>query len=228
MALLLPLMGWLVARIQGPQVEREAYGSLTAIARLKTDQIENWLNERRENGRMLSADTGFARLVGQLPRPAAPRGRAHEELVRQLTQLREAYGYDSLQLLDVRGHVRLSSPEQVEVPQSIDSMVQQVLDDGQALRRELSVNGQAQLQWLLPVFDADGPQQGLIALVLMRANEMDVDAADIDLANLKIAADALTSLTAEFASEAVRTGADLDGTLEALRVSGRLLLGLPL
>jgi diguanylate cyclase (GGDEF)-like protein/PAS domain S-box-containing protein len=172
LALLLPLTGWLVVRIQGPQVESEAYESLTAIARLKADQIENWLSERQKNGQVLSADTGFVRHVGKLLLRSAQRGRDHEEVVRRFAQLREAYDYDGIQLLDLGGRVRASSGEQAEVPLFTSGMVQQVRDDGQALRGELYVNGlgQTQLQWMLPVFDNNVPQRRLIALVLMRVS----------------------------------------------------------
>lgn len=168
--LLLPLTGWLVVKIQGPQVEREAYVNLAVIAKLKTDQIENWLDERRKNGPLLSADTEFTRHVAKLLKPSPPRGRDHEAVAQRLSQLRQAYDYDSIELLDRDGRVLASSPEHATASLTIGSMVRPVQAAGSILRPELRVNGlgQAQLEWLLPVFDAGVPQRQPIALMLMR------------------------------------------------------------
>jgi len=172
LALLLPLTGWLVVQIQSPQVESEAYDNLAAIARLKTNQIESWLGERQKNGEVLSADADFSRHVATLLASSAPHQQAHEAVVRRLTSLCWSYNYDSIELLDLNGGVLASGGEPADVPLSMGDMVRQMEDSGRALRLEPNVNalGQAQLRWLLPVFDVDGPQRRLIALVLMRVS----------------------------------------------------------
>ena len=169
LALVLPLTGWLVVRIQSPQVEGEAFDNLAAIARLKTDQIENWLYERQKNGQVLSADIDFSRLVTHMVRSSVPLGEDREAVLQRFAQLRYFYDYDNIDLLDLRGHALASSAEQADVPPFIGALVQQIQANGQGVRLDLKVNavGQAQLQWLVPVFDADGPQRQLIALVLM-------------------------------------------------------------
>lgn len=169
LALLLPLTGWLVVWLQGPQEERHAYANLASIARLKTDQVENWLSEHQKNAQVLAGDTDFAQRVDTLLMSSGRRGQDRGEVVRRLAQLREVYDYDSIQVIDLAGHVRASSPEQVELPPSLDHMVQQVRRDGRVLRGELHVNslGQAQLQWLLPVMDASASPPRQIALVLI-------------------------------------------------------------
>lgn len=158
-----------MVRLQGPQVERDAYSNLATIARLKTDQVENWLSVHQKNAQMLSGDTDFARRVGTFLMSSGRRDQDRDEVVRRFTQLREVYDYDSIQLIDLAGRVRASSPEQVELPAYLGDMVQQVQQDGQVLRGELHVNsrGQTQLHWLLPVFDSHASPPRLIALALI-------------------------------------------------------------
>ena len=47
---LVPLAGVLVVEVHGPQIEREAFANLEAIADLKSSQIESWLDERLNDG----------------------------------------------------------------------------------------------------------------------------------------------------------------------------------
>ncbi|MEJ2406686.1 MAG: PAS domain S-box protein, partial [Candidatus Thiodiazotropha sp.] len=61
--LLVPLMGLFVSWLEGPRLEQEAYKALESIALLKTRQIENWLDERTSDGRVLASDPAFIRLV---------------------------------------------------------------------------------------------------------------------------------------------------------------------
>ena len=50
-----PLSGWMVVRLYTPALERDAYANLEAIARLKAEQIETWLQERLRNAAVLQS-----------------------------------------------------------------------------------------------------------------------------------------------------------------------------
>ena len=89
-AMVLPLTGWLVVRIQGPMAEKEAFANLAAIARLKTDQIENWLGERQKNAELLAADAHFAVEVARLIEHPATGHEAQQAILERFSLLRSA------------------------------------------------------------------------------------------------------------------------------------------
>ena len=65
LALLPVLLGVGIVRLHGPQLEREAYENLRAIADLKASQITRWLLEQQKDGEALMSDPGFSRAVDQ-------------------------------------------------------------------------------------------------------------------------------------------------------------------
>lgn len=169
LALLLPLTGWMVVRIQGPKAEAEAYANLAAIARLKTDQIENWLGERHKNAEMLSADAVFAQaVVGLQVRPSDSTAQM-AAILQRFALLRTAFDYDTIDLIALDGQVLASLAGSAESPPRYDSFLPRLMQAEQAVRMDLSVNAQGRphLRWLLPIFDVSGAQRRLVAVVLM-------------------------------------------------------------
>lgn len=63
--LIVPLIGLAITTLYGPKIEREAYANLEAIAKLKTEQIESWLDEREGDGKVLAVSTGFVEHVDE-------------------------------------------------------------------------------------------------------------------------------------------------------------------
>ncbi|MDP2369884.1 PAS domain S-box protein, partial [Rhodoferax sp.] len=180
LALLLPLTGWVVVRIHGPQVEREAHMQLTAIARLKAEQIETWLGERHRDGHVLVTSPDFVRQVIKLVAAAASASASAPGLVRaerdaiviRFNQLRQAYDYDSLDLIDVRGGALVSTGRPATLPPTFDSMVVELQEGGLMPLADVAVGatGEARLRWLLPVFDSNGPMRRLLALVMVHSS----------------------------------------------------------
>ena len=169
LALLLPLTGWMVVRIQGPKAEADAYANLAAIARLKTDQIENWLGERHKNAEMLSADAVFAQsVVGLQTYPASSTAQL-AAILQRFSLLRTAFDYDTIDLLALDGQVLASMAGPVESTPRYDGFLPRLMQAEQAVRLDLNVNaqGQAQLRWLLPIYDVSKAERRLIAVVLM-------------------------------------------------------------
>jgi len=161
LALLLPLTGWMVVSIQGPKTEAEAYANLAAIARLKTDQIENWLGERQKNAELLSADAVFAQsVVGLQAYPASSTAQL-AAILQRFALLRTAFDYDTIDLLALDGQVLASLAGPVESPPRYDSFLPRLIQAEQAVRMDLSVNAQGRphLRWLLPIFDVSGAQR---------------------------------------------------------------------
>ena len=81
---IVPLAGFMVVKIQLPQVEREAFSNLAAIADLKVAQIRRWLRERHNDGEVIMAVAGLSEIVAALRqrggKPAPGAGRRWERL----------------------------------------------------------------------------------------------------------------------------------------------------
>lgn len=89
---------------------RELIGeNLTAIARLKVSQIENWLDERRRDGELLHKLTLHQRALAEWRRSGDPElGR---QLVTGLEDFRTAHRYLSITLHDADGSLLLQASE---------------------------------------------------------------------------------------------------------------------
>ncbi len=169
LAMLLPLTGWMVVRIQAPKAEAEALANMAAIARLKSDQIENWLGERQKNAQMLSDDAVFAQQVVALQADPARSTAQQAAVMQRFALLRTAFDYDAIDLLDLDGHVLASMAAQDGTPESQGRFVPQLVQAEQAVRLDLNVDaqGHAQLRWLLPVYDISSAQRRMVAVVQM-------------------------------------------------------------
>lgn len=161
-ALVLPLTGWLVVRIHGPQTEHDAYANLAAIARLKTDQIENWLGERQKNAELLASDALFALQAAQMLQHPAQGTAQQQAILERFSLLRAAFDYDRIELIGPDGQLATALGEGWDAPGR-----RQVLPDdhphGERLVRlsmQTADQGDALLQWLVPVHQwvEAGPQ----------------------------------------------------------------------
>jgi PAS domain S-box-containing protein len=166
-ALVLPLTGWLVVRIHGPQTERDAFANLAAIVRLKTDQIENWLGERQKNAELLAADALFAEKVSRLLQRPADGAAEHQAILERFSLLRSAFDYDQIELISTDGQVAASLGEGWDAP---GRKVALPLDPAQGDRMvHLSMRpgdqGEALLQWMVPVYHLSTAKAQLVAWV---------------------------------------------------------------
>lgn len=102
LALITPMVGLLITRLDSPRIEQEAYANLETVAQLKSEQIESWLGERHGDSIALAADEDFAGRIDQF---------VHEQRTTKLSKLildrfdnlRTSYGYDSILLLNSSG-----------------------------------------------------------------------------------------------------------------------------
>jgi len=102
-----PLIGFGVYTLHSRERERDAFADLTAKARLKSDQIETWLAERRGDANALAGSTGFVERVVKFRLTQD----AHErEVIRnRLEALIQRFGYDAVSLLDATGRPLLGT-----------------------------------------------------------------------------------------------------------------------
>ena len=96
--LLVPLIALTVIKLYTPEVERDTYANLQAIAKLKAGQIENWLDERQRNAAVIMANETLNGQIGQL---AAGTLNASKQvnLKHYLESLVQQYGYVGIVVL---------------------------------------------------------------------------------------------------------------------------------
>ena len=107
--LIIPLLSALIVAIRIPQIEREAFAHLNAIARLNGEQIENWLNERDADLKIIAGNTLFSKQLSKFARNDDPALR--QTISDELEAIRNTYGYYSIVLLDPNGQTIMESNE---------------------------------------------------------------------------------------------------------------------
>ena len=174
LALVVPLVGVAFFTLQAPQVEQDAFNNLQAVARLKAQQIENWLIEREGDAQVLRASVGLAQEIDTLRQGKADT-RTQQALHAQLQILRESYGYASVLLLDSSGKVLLSQGVHTEMPPLSLDLTALAIRSGQVQRGQLYRDGDSDihLEWVVPV-RGSGPQgERAVAAILLRIKPTD-------------------------------------------------------
>ncbi len=109
MILVVPLLAYSVWLLEGPRIRGEAKANLSAIARLKSEQIENWLDERRHDAEVLMSRGGF---INDAQLWFEHRDRAAElRIAKRFAALRPAMRPGNMELLDARMAVESLPPE---------------------------------------------------------------------------------------------------------------------
>jgi diguanylate cyclase (GGDEF)-like protein/PAS domain S-box-containing protein len=167
LALIVPLIGLAIIKLHGPQIEQDAYANLQAIARLKSEQIENWLAERYGDSKSLAADEGFARRVDQFVRGQHDAQLAQSVLDR-LANLRTSYGYDSILLFDTSGRPLLLVGDEADDSPDLQQLLRRALTSKQVQRGNLSrdESGHIHLEWVVPIVGAQ--DKSPMAAVVLR------------------------------------------------------------
>lgn len=110
-----PLVAIGIYALQSKQEERRTFDNLSAIAELKTGEIERWIVERKGDGDTLVNSTGFVERVARLTSGNAQEAR----LVRdRMVAMQRAFAYPYIVLLDARSAPVLSigTPHHLTAP----------------------------------------------------------------------------------------------------------------
>ncbi|HSJ80467.1 MAG TPA: PAS domain S-box protein, partial [Thiobacillus sp.] len=100
LVLVVPVLAYSVLRLEGPRIRNEAVANLGAIGRLKANQIEIWLSERRGDAEVLMASEGYIDDVQRWFDRRDPAARAR--IARIDVARHRAHGYHEVELLDAR------------------------------------------------------------------------------------------------------------------------------
>ena len=165
--MVVPLSGWMVVKLYTPELERETYSNLEAIARLKADQIENWLRERNNDSETLMANEVLVQTIGELAQ-GTHSGYKKAQLQRYLDSFVQTRGYAALTVVRQDGQIIMQSSDELIDAERVTPQLQ-VMRSGTVDRSELYRDraGKTQILWLVPVgpTTADGRTQTAIVLM---------------------------------------------------------------
>ncbi|WP_052808234.1 bifunctional diguanylate cyclase/phosphodiesterase [Methyloterricola oryzae] len=168
LALGAPLLGYGIYRVHSPQVEREALSNLTAIARLKVEEIEGWLAERDGDGFALATSRGFADLVQAGAMHPDDPGSVNR-LLERLENLRTAYAYDQISVFSPEGRTLAVAGERGVMPAAIKEFMQRAQASRTVTRTEIDrdEDGTLHLDWIVPIVFRDAPGMPLAGTVVL-------------------------------------------------------------
>jgi PAS domain S-box-containing protein len=167
LALLVPLLDLIVVLWNAPQLKRDAYSSLETIATLKAEAIENWLDERHGDARIIASSRGLIEEIA-----AFQQGKLSDQdyILMRMQDIRAAYAYANVQLADVHGQVQLSLTAHRHLPAPTRALLDQVVASGQPQLTGLFVDAadsEPQMDVIVPLLlTANGRREAVGALIL--------------------------------------------------------------
>jgi PAS domain S-box-containing protein len=167
LATLVPLAWFVVVKVHGPQIEREAFASLETIAHLKASQIGNWLEERRNDGMVIQSAPGFVEQVAAMRR--ADGSAVRNDVRARLAAAATALKYEAAVLVDPQGKPLIETGVFHPMPPRLAALVPVALSSKSTLHSELfvDVDGKAHLDFVVPLRTLEnGDYQPLGAVIL--------------------------------------------------------------
>ncbi|MBI5890299.1 MAG: PAS domain S-box protein [Nitrosomonadales bacterium] len=166
LALVVPLFGYGIARFYSPHVRQAAFDDLTAIAELKSGQIETWLHERDNDVVELAERTGLIEKAAQWLEQGDTGARQY--VAERLVSLTRTHGYEPVLLYRNGGPALPSATAPDPVSGKLwRELLKKALSDAKAQRSELyrDGNGKIRLDYVVPIH-LSGPQRVIGAIVL--------------------------------------------------------------
>ena len=99
--LLMPLIPTLVYSIHGHQIKQDSHSDLTALATVKTEQIETWLKERITDGLLMQNDQSFAQAIA-LINYGGSENNATDAIQNRCNNYNKTKEYQALTILDAK------------------------------------------------------------------------------------------------------------------------------
>ncbi len=173
LTLVVPLIGFFIIKLHGPQVEKDALENLAIVAKFKSTQIERWMDQRTADSMVLAANsTEFVHAVGQVAKGNDPDERHSRYVLGKLQSLRINYQYSTLLLLDKDLALLLAEGDQTEVPEELAEVARRAIATGKVERTDLykSENQIIHMDWIVPILNVGSGNQEVIAAVVLRTD----------------------------------------------------------
>jgi two-component system sensor histidine kinase/response regulator len=168
--LLSPLLGLLYVQLQTGDLEDDAFHDLESVARLKSEQVESWLDGRLGDSRTLQNNGVLAEDVAQLL--AKPSDTMRRERVRaQLDAVRASYGYLATMVVDTDARVTLRVGDDGDLPPELSAAITHAIKTDAIVHTELyrERDGDIHMDWVVPILDPGAVTGRVIGSVVLRA-----------------------------------------------------------
>lgn len=167
---LVPLAGYLVAAIHGPQIEREAYANLGALAELRVGQVKRWLDERYSDADVIMSSPRLVEKVAAMQKPGAA-GSLRMEVYDRLMELLGSRQYDSETLVDPDGVPLISTVPRPLSPQTLASL-SSASESGEVVFSDVVVDSEGTLHFdfVVPLSLFDEGKRRTVGSVILRDN----------------------------------------------------------
>jgi len=163
---IVPLVGLTVITLQGPRIERDAFANLEAIAELRAGQVENWLDERRNDGNVILSSPDFIRQVIDFQS-----GKVSKDYVRErLIAVVDPVQYDAALLVDAQSEALVALGALTDFPLQLVPLLPKALSSFQTQIGEIATDGEglAYLDFLVPLSSLQGVTRLVAGAVVLR------------------------------------------------------------
>ena len=155
-----------------PMIERETFANLSAIARLKSQQLDSWAAERHGDATVIYNDQQLAERIALLLAKTKP-SQSDDFFKAQAATLINSYGYVGICLLSDRGDPLSTMGDCEHTTPDLEGMISQSASSGithsNMYRHGLS-DIETHIDWLVPIHSKRGTDQSPIAFVLLRTS----------------------------------------------------------
>ena len=171
--LIVPLLTALIVVMRTPQIERDTFANLNAIAQLNAGQIESWISERDA---CLETIAKSALLIENVAKPQSIDAAKHRQaLSNVLDTIRNTYDYASILLLDTKGEIVTesnSSYNKVSITDEIKELFPAAAAGAGVQHSELTVSdkGDPVLSFVIALFQEAEREQVLVGFVVASTN----------------------------------------------------------
>ena len=171
--LIVPLLTALIVVMRTPQIERDTFANLNAIAQLNAGQIESWISERDA---CLETIAKSALLIENVAKPQSIDAAKHRQaLSNVLDTIRNTYDYASILLLDTKGEIVTesnSSYNKVNITDEIKELLPAAAAGAGVQHSELTVSdkGDPVLSFVIALFQEAEREQVLVGFVVASTN----------------------------------------------------------
>ena len=158
--LLIPLLGGLYLGLRTPQIEHETFESLSTIAQLNANQIENWLDERKADLEVTTGRSDFRERMLKLQQNGDPGDR--KTLTDELDAVRNAYHYTSVALFDTKGNTLINVGDAMPEADERKALLSRVTTSGGVEHSRLASisDGEPIMFFFAPLFQTESESAG--------------------------------------------------------------------
>jgi len=161
------LLAALYASLRIPQIEREAFANLNTIARLQTDQIEDWLHEREADLQLIMNRSHLIERATRLQYANQQALRAG--VANELAAMRTAHHYQSVTLLDARGAVVLNHGARLDLTDETRALLDQAASIGSVAHSEVLIanDGASTMYFAAPLWQPGTQEKEVLSGFIM-------------------------------------------------------------